>query len=67
MSTPKPEPQPRTADGCYDHTLDRPCRCGHTKGEHTAERLKIDGEWLQECCADDCSCQRFMAARRRRS
>jgi len=64
--------QPREDDGQYSTGFDRLCRCGHTKGVHTADRAKVDGQATQPCMANDlgesdvgCDCQCFRAAPRR--
>ena len=40
-------------------TLAAPCKCGHTLGQHVAERHR--GE--QPCVADDCGCECFKRAK----
>ena len=62
--------QSRDSEGRYRHASERVCECGHANGEHTAERVKVDGEWVQECIAGDigaaepCDCFCFKKARR---
>lgn len=50
------ETQLRDSEGKYRHTYDKLCTCDHTNGMHTAERVKVDGVWYQECLECDCEC-----------
>lgn len=56
--------QLRDEDGCYTVKNSRGCKCGHTKGEHTAERAKVEGVTYQECLADGCGCECYTRARK---
>lgn len=42
-----------------DTRFGKPCRCGHTLGQHTAAR--VAGE--QPCLADNCECESFLRPR----
>lgn len=55
--------QQRDRDGRYSDALERRCRCGHTKAEHTAERVKWEGRWEQPCLAKDCGCECYSRTR----
>jgi hypothetical protein len=49
------------ATGRYaDTKLDKPCTCGHTLGQHTADK---SGK-VQPCLADGCDCDCFTKAKR---
>lgn len=45
--------------GRYAVTLEKSCRCGHTKGQHLAGR---NGRSIYECAVDGCDCERFRRA-----
>jgi|LWDU01.1.fsa_nt_gi hypothetical protein len=45
--------------GKYAYSVERACKCGHTLGDHSAERVKWEGQTLQECFADACACECF--------
>lgn len=53
-------PKRDRANGRYAHSHETACTCGHTLGDHAAERC--DGE--QPCFEDGCDCQAFKRARR---
>jgi hypothetical protein len=49
------------ANGRYtDSRLDKPCTCGHTLGNHTADR---DGDY-QPCLVNGCACDCFTKTRK---
>lgn len=51
------------ADGRYvDTKFEKPCTCGHTLGQHTAERCGAE----QPCLADGCECDCFTKAKKAR-
>ena len=52
----------RAQNGQYLHTFEKVCTCGHTNGDHDAERATVAGEAFQYCNLCACSC--FTKARR---
>lgn len=48
----------RDDEGRYAVKLERPCTCGHRKGEHLAG---ASGRSVYECTV--CDCQKFKAAK----
>lgn len=58
MSTETNEPT-RDSEGRYRHTLEKLCVCGHTNGQHSAERIRVSGVMVQECLAAGCACACF--------
>jgi hypothetical protein len=57
-------PQPRqTQTGRYMSKFETPCACGHTNGEHDAERVRHEGVTYQYCQHDGCECSCFRKAR----
>ncbi len=53
------ETRNRAQNGQYQTTFEKVCECGHTNGEHDAERTKHEGETFQYCQADGCECECF--------
>jgi hypothetical protein len=52
--------QLRDREGKYRHSLERLCKCGHTNGDHSSERVKVNDRWVQECfCEEGCDCECF--------
>lgn len=43
--------------------LDKLCGCGHTLGQHSANRTTVAGVRVQECF-EACNCECFKAARK---
>jgi hypothetical protein len=56
------ELRPRAQNGTYKHS-DGECGCGHSLGNHDAERVKVQGQYFQECQAEGCDCQVFKKKR----
>tara|TARA_R110000803_G_scaffold20201_16_gene52284 strand:- start:1112 stop:1318 length:207 start_codon:yes stop_codon:yes gene_type:complete len=54
----------RDNEGRYRHTFEKICVCGHTNGQHTAERVKVDGKMWQECLEEGCGCECFKKAKK---
>lgn len=50
--------------GRYCHTVDRPCKCGHSLDAHTAARVKTPTGTYQDCLEADCGCQCFTKVRK---
>lgn len=55
-------------NGQFGHGFDTLCTCGHTKGNHTADKRKHEGKWFQPCIVGDfgapfCNCECFTKAR----
>ena len=64
--------QLRDSEGRYRHEFERLCVCGHTNGEHTAERVKVNGVWQQPCVTEygvgpegPCPCECFKLSRKK--
>lgn len=55
----------RDTTGRYQSGPGRPCVCGHTAGQHTADRYR-NGEYIAQPCCEDCSCQVFTRAKGRK-
>jgi hypothetical protein len=43
----------------HDGNWDRPCRCGHSLGVHSAEQVKGKRPCQNGDTGDDCDCQKF--------
>ena len=59
------ENKTRHTDGKYSYkNMDVGCKCGHTVGNHDAEKVRVDGVAYQYCQADGCDCECFKKARK---